>query len=386
MQGTTHIRAGLACSLTCIVALGTAAPAFATSVAIQSNALRITDSAAEINALEVRTSPESYDVFDDNAVLTAGAGCVAVDEHHVVCAPATIQKLAIDAGGGDDIVLMGGLPVPVAAVGGDGDDLIEGGDGGDLLVGGLGNDAVHGGPGDDTIIGTGGDDLLEGDTGSDRLAGGDDADIVMGEAGSGDVLNGNDGPDLLRGGSGDDTLNGGAGADALVTGTGVDKANPGAGRDRIFGTSTDTLTCNAGDQVSARSAPSASNCGRLPGSVDPPQIWPPPPGSATSASAGAPLTPVAAQPFGIRAAGLGVPLPTGSYRGDVLHHGNARTLGVRIPSIYNMPVRVRVRTYNSQGAPVDRYLVNTTTKNPVRIRIRSGAEVVWSASVRCCPG
>src|SRR5688572_11594838 len=118
MQRTTNIRAGLACSLTCIIALASAAPAFATGVSIEGDGLRIIDIAAEPNSLEVYASPASYDVFDDGAELVAGAGCIAIDPHHVACAPAAVRKLAIDAGGGDDVVLLAGLPVPVAAVGG----------------------------------------------------------------------------------------------------------------------------------------------------------------------------------------------------------------------------------------------------------------------------
>lgn len=388
MRCTTTIRAGVACSLTCIIALASAAPAFATAVSVEGDALRVIDSAAEPNVLEVRAAPASYDVFDDGAVLVAGAGCVSLGPHYVSCAAAPIRKLAIDGGRGDDVIVMTGLPVPVAAVGGEGDDYVEGGNGGDLLYGGPGDDSVHGGPGDDTIIGTGGDDLLEGEGGGDRISGGDDADIVAGEAGSGDVLNGGDGPDLLRGGQGDDTLNGGAGADALVTGTGTDEANPGGGSDRIYGTAADDVTCNPGDKVSVASTSASSRCGRLPRGASEPQIWPPPPGSVATPSAGTPIAlSLVTEPFGVRAATRPVPAPRGRYAGLVLQPRNARTIAVRIPSIYNQPVEVRVMTYRSADGRnrAHAYTRSTTARHWVQIPIEGPRNGVVAARIHCCP-
>ncbi|HND56081.1 MAG TPA: hypothetical protein PLV92_26880, partial [Pirellulaceae bacterium] len=82
--------------------------------------------------------------------------------------------------GGDAILVLGAVRLPVVLDGGAGDDELQGGDGDDLLLGG---------DGDDVLTATAGNDRLEGGPGSDRLS-----------AGAGD--------DLLLGGVGDDELRG----------------------------------------------------------------------------------------------------------------------------------------------------------------------------------
>ena len=72
-----------------------------------------------------------------------------------------LTRVVVDAGGGDDRVILGrriGVPARVDA--GAGDDTIGGGDRGDLIYGGEGDDLLDGNAGVDTIYGDAGDDLI----------------------------------------------------------------------------------------------------------------------------------------------------------------------------------------------------------------------------------
>jgi Ca2+-binding RTX toxin-like protein len=101
----------------------------------------------------------------------------------------------VDAGGGNDLLLLG-----------EGADFAGGQDGDDVLNGGGGADVLFGDAGADTLAGEAGDDRLFGGAGADMLSGGDGADY----------LDGNAGDDTLEGGAGFDELRGGAGADRFV--------------------------------------------------------------------------------------------------------------------------------------------------------------------------
>ncbi len=97
--------------------------------------------------------------------------------------------LAINAGGGDDVVT--GPTVATGAL------EIIGGDGDDLLTGGLSDDTIKGGNDDDRIIGFRGGDTMQGEAGNDVL-----------------VWNNGDGSDVMDGGGGNDEVevNGSTGA------------------------------------------------------------------------------------------------------------------------------------------------------------------------------
>jgi Ca2+-binding RTX toxin-like protein len=82
---------------------------------------------------------------------------------HVSGAEANIDRLVVNALGGDDVVAASGLTA--TAIG-----LTEnGGDGNDVLIGGAGNDIITGGAGDDVLIGGPGQDILNGAPGNDIL-------------------------------------------------------------------------------------------------------------------------------------------------------------------------------------------------------------------------
>jgi hypothetical protein len=375
---------GLACCLAGVVALAGAAPAFATDVAVEGSQLRIIDNASQADALDVRPSAIGYDVFDDSSDLSAGAGCVELQPHHVSCL-GSIVSVTVDAGGGDDSVGLQDVAVPVLVSGGEGSDLIRGGGNDDRLNGGPGEDTIVGGAGNDVVAGADGDDMLQGGDGADQITGGPAADIVQGQGDGGDLLAGNDGPDLVEGGAGDDTLRGGTGSDVLVTGSGTDTANTGAGRDQVFGTPADSVACSSGDQVRTGSKAPPDGCARLPSSESKPDIWPPPPDDAAPPNASqtgdAPIDPTG---LTAQAAFFRLPLPTGVFSGRIMHRGEGRKIELRIPSHYDQPVRVRIRTYARDGHRLRTFRANIRAKRWASVDTGGDFTVVWSAKARCC--
>jgi hypothetical protein len=89
-----------------------------------------------------------------------------------------VQKVVVNAAGGNDVVDVSSLQIPAVIYGGDGNDTVycghasdyvDAGAGNDLVYGGDGNDALHGGDGDDRLFGNGGYDYLYGDNGIDFM-------------------------------------------------------------------------------------------------------------------------------------------------------------------------------------------------------------------------
>jgi hypothetical protein len=78
---------------------------------------------------------------------------------NVTSSEAANDMLAVDAGGGDDIVDASALAATVARL------TIDGGDGNDSLIGSAGDDVILGGAGDDLLIGGPGIDTLDGGPG-----------------------------------------------------------------------------------------------------------------------------------------------------------------------------------------------------------------------------
>lgn len=124
-------------------------------------------------------------VIDSVAPLEVGGGVCTHPEdqpNRLICDAAPIGGFEVNAGGGDDSVMVAReVPVPVTLRGGPGQDRLVGGGGGDKLVGGpdddvligrAGADSLFGGPGADRLVGCAGNDLLHGDAGTDTLLGG----------------------------------------------------------------------------------------------------------------------------------------------------------------------------------------------------------------------
>jgi len=105
----------------------------------------------------------------------------------------TVKSVTFSGGDGDDIFIMGRVPLPLTADGGDGNDAISANAYqafNDLLIGNRGNDYLYGGPGNDTLDGSGGDDGMNGGDGNDYIK----------------VLSDNAGDDTVAGGNGYDII------------------------------------------------------------------------------------------------------------------------------------------------------------------------------------
>jgi len=84
----------------------------------------------------------------------------------------SVHSLTVDAGAGDDFVVLGDNVLGSVLIGGSGRDVLVGSSGNDTLSGGASNDHLIGNGGDDHLIGSGGNDLLSGGAGADTLWGG----------------------------------------------------------------------------------------------------------------------------------------------------------------------------------------------------------------------
>ncbi|HEV2801895.1 MAG TPA: M91 family zinc metallopeptidase [Pyrinomonadaceae bacterium] len=118
---------------------------------------------------------------------------------------------------------------------------LEGGAGNDRIQGSAGNDRIEAGDGDDTVDGGAGRDYINGSRGNDKLYGSAGHDTLYGGDGD-DYMQGNAGEDYLEGGRGRDHLLGGAGNDAVSGGLDDDTLEGGRGDDRLYaGGGTDKL-------------------------------------------------------------------------------------------------------------------------------------------------
>ncbi len=128
-----------------------------------------------LNATFARLTPHGTIVVkgtsgSDNIVVSNEGSQVAVtvNDRTKFFSSAAVQQLRIDAGAGDDTVLVQ-VDKPATILGGDGNDTLTGGSGDDLINGGAGDDSLSGGAGNDT---------LNGESGNDTLAGGDGTDTA----------------------------------------------------------------------------------------------------------------------------------------------------------------------------------------------------------------
>ena len=99
------------------------------------------------------------------AQVTVGGAVVAVFT-------AAVDRVRVDAGAGDDSVLLEpGLAIPAVLFGGAGSDTLVGGGGADRLYGGAGNNVLAGAGGDDVLVSLGGGtaDTLTGGGGRDSF-------------------------------------------------------------------------------------------------------------------------------------------------------------------------------------------------------------------------
>lgn len=162
---------------------------------------------------------------------------------------ASVARIEINAGAGDDLVDFSATTVNTYAFGADGDDTLLGGSGNDTLSGGAGRNRMLGGLGNDRINGSAGRDFIYGEGGDDRLYGGAGNDFLDG-GGNVDRLFGGEGDDYLTGGSGNDKLYGDSGNDTLEGGKGDDLITGGDGGDILFGNAgANTLRGESGNDL-----------------------------------------------------------------------------------------------------------------------------------------
>jgi Ca2+-binding RTX toxin-like protein len=141
---------------------------------------------AEANTIGIELSSDGHSyTIESVAPLEVGGNVCSHPEgnpNELVCEAASIGGFEVNAGGGDDsVVVAREVSVPVTLRGGPGNDVLIGGAGNDKLIGGAGNDvligragadSLFGGPGDDRLIGGSGNDILHGEGGEDTLIGG----------------------------------------------------------------------------------------------------------------------------------------------------------------------------------------------------------------------
>lgn len=169
-----------------------------------------------------------------NVVVTRGSASQSF-------AASGVNRVNVDAGGGDDRVDALGFAKSLYISGGPGDDTLIAGASNDTLTGGAGRNRLYGGDGKDRLNGSAGRDFLNGENDDDRLYGN----------GGNDYMDGGGGKDRLWGGDGEDFLYGGASVDRLYGDAGNDSLNGAKGNDYLFGgDGTDThIAAEAGDIV-----------------------------------------------------------------------------------------------------------------------------------------
>lgn len=152
-----------------------------------------------------------------------------------------VKFIKINAGAGDDLVILGKRSPNARLYGGTGNDSLSAGDG---------NDTLYGGPGDDYLFGRGGNDHIFGGWGADDIYGGDgDHDVMDYSRRHGDVdvcigVEANDGEagehdnvhtdiEVVYGGSANDKLRSWGTHGVTLYGNG--------GNDTLYGTASDDL-------------------------------------------------------------------------------------------------------------------------------------------------
>ena len=292
-------------TLLAVLALtGTAAlvpgAAHAGTASISGSKVLVKAAAGERNGITISRQGNHFRVTEGaiGTTITQASGCSQVAPKEVSCPSSGVSSIEVDAGDGNDYVIVGvttgvsvqGGPGDDDLIGGDGADVLDGGDGTDELIGGVGADALIGGAGEDVVSyslrtapvtvdldGVADDgEVAEGDNvamdvehvrggmGNDALTGSGARNFLVGGPGS-DTLNGDDGDDYLDGESGADAMNGGAGKDAALyssrslpvtvdldgvadDGGTTEGDNAGSDVEAIYGGSgNDTLTGNGSD-------------------------------------------------------------------------------------------------------------------------------------------
>lgn len=213
----------------------------------------------ERNLVSVAAADMRMRIRDEGALLAAGAGCVAVDAHEVVCGAPGGLRFEARLGDGDDVIDASAARMEHSLFGGPGADSLTGAANGNYLDGGGGTDVLRGGDGDDSlrdgdgVAGVVDGDVLDGGAGTDLVSYDDRRTAVRvdvadelpdGAAGEGDRLDGIDG---VFGGRGDDHLAGSDEAGAMDGGPGRDVIRARGGDDVVEAEAHDRVDLGSGD-------------------------------------------------------------------------------------------------------------------------------------------
>jgi Ca2+-binding RTX toxin-like protein len=243
-----------------------AAPAAASTVALDGPTLTYDAAPGEANRLTISASGSNLSVTDSGATVTAGPGCSSISSTKASCPAAGVSAMALSTGDMNDTANVSSLSIPTTFSDGPGNDTMTGGGAVDTFIAGTGSDTYHGGGGQDivdysartapvtvTLDGVAGD----GEAGENDNVG-TDVDVVIGGS-AGDNITGHGGSNDLYGGPGNDTLHGGNGNDRLFGGDGNDTLNGDGGNDTLDGgAGGDAINGGSGTDVadySTRSAP-----------------------------------------------------------------------------------------------------------------------------------
>ena len=161
--------------LTLLVGSGAARAAAGFSAGVLDGTLVIQGGSAS-ERIALRVSP-----LDANQLLVDVGDDGSAEQSFAL---ATFGAIAVDAGNGDDVVLIDGAftaTKPTTIAGGNGDDTLLGGGGGETFYGGRGDDVADGNGGADTALMGSGDDTFIWDPGdgSDRFEGGSGSDTMV---------------------------------------------------------------------------------------------------------------------------------------------------------------------------------------------------------------
>jgi Ca2+-binding RTX toxin-like protein len=153
-----------------------AAPPASTAAADQSLTLLLVAGPGS-DVFDIKLSQDGRDYLIDSLTPLEAGGTICTHEegsiYVLTCEAAPIGGFEINAGGGEDSVIVSPrIMVPATIRGGPGDDRLRGGSGADKIIGGAGQDVLLGERGNDWLFGGPGGDELRGGPGEDKLIGG----------------------------------------------------------------------------------------------------------------------------------------------------------------------------------------------------------------------
>lgn len=141
------------------------------------------------DVLDIKLSQDGRDYLVDSLSPLEADGKICTrpedSNHQLVCEAVAIAGFEVNAGAGDDSVIISPKILIASTLrGGPGNDRLRGGAGDDKLLGGSGDDFLYGMQGKDWLFGGSGKDWLFGGAGEDRLVGGPESDYLNGGPGT----------------------------------------------------------------------------------------------------------------------------------------------------------------------------------------------------------